>query len=148
MTLKSIDIDSPLTSPVSYSLLGANLILDDFRSGGSVIPSPFRVDAISGRLTLSQSAMRQYSGGNNRFQVKIGVRESVAPYHSDTTQVQVWVVESAQETILTVESPPKSLIKEGLIDVLTNITGNYVLITKISPHVGEDLVVNKEWYAD
>ncbi|XP_021944400.1 cadherin-87A [Folsomia candida] len=145
MTLKSIDIDSPLTSPVSYSLLGANLILDDFRSGGSVIPSPFRVDAISGRLTLSQSAMRQYSGGNNRFQVKIGVRESVAPYHSDTTQVQVWVVESAQETILTVESPPKSLIKEGLIDVLTNITGNYVLITKISPHVGEDLVVNKEW---
>lgn len=145
MTLESIDVDSELTSPVQYSLLGANLLLEDFKSGGSVVPSPFKVDPHSGRLTLSQSAMRQYAGGNNRFQVKVGVRETVPPYNSDTTHVQVWVVESSQETVLTVKSPPKSLIKEGLIDTLTNITGSYVLITKIVPHVLDDLSVNKEW---
>jgi hypothetical protein len=73
MTLSAVDIDLSQTSPIQYSLLGANLILDDFRSGGSVIPSPFRVDPSSGRLTLSQSAMRQYAGGNNRFQVKVSM---------------------------------------------------------------------------
>lgn len=147
MTLQSLDLDSPSTSPIQYSLLGAYLVQEDnsFRSGGSVIPSPFRIDSHTGRLTLSQSAMRQYSGGNNRFQVKVSVRETVPPYHSDTTQVQVWVVESAQETVLTVKAAPKTLVKEGLIETLNNITGSHVLITKIVPHVQEDFSVNKEW---
>lgn len=109
------------------------------------MPSPFRVDSLTGRLTLSASAMRQYAGGNNRFQVKVGVRETIPPYHSDTTQVQVWVVESSQETVLTVKSPPKALMKDALVDVLSNITGNSVLVTKIAPHITEDLNVNKDW---
>jgi hypothetical protein len=143
LTLESLDADS--ASPVQYSLIGAHLILDDFKSGGSVVPSPFRVDPVTGRLTLSAAAMRQYAGGNNRFQVKVGVRETVPPYHSDTTQVQVWVVESSQETVLTVKSPPRSLMKNSLINVLSNLTENSVLITKIAPHVTDDLTVNQDW---
>jgi len=146
LTFESVDADS--SSPVQYSLISATLILDDFKSGGSVIPSPFRVDPGTGRLTLSPAAMRQYAGGNNRFQVKIGVRETIPPYHSDHTQVQVWVVESSQETVLTVKSPPKSLVKHSLIDTFSNITGNSVLITKIAPHVDDDASVNQEWSVD
>ncbi|CAL8113890.1 unnamed protein product [Orchesella dallaii] len=143
LTFDSVDFDS--TSPVQYSLLGANLILDDFKSGGSVVPSPFRVDPNSGRLTISATAMRQYAGGNNRFQVKVGVRETIPPYHSDSTLVHVWVVEDTQETVLTLKQPPKEMVTEQLVETLRNITGKMILVTKITPHVTEDSTVNKDW---
>lgn len=122
------------------------MILDEFKSGGSVVPSPFRVDSTSGRLTISATAMRQYAGGNNRFQVKVGVRETIPPYHSDSTIVHVWVVEDTQETVLTLKQPPKEMITSKLVDILKNITGNMVLVTKVTPHVTEDNTVNKEWF--
>lgn len=147
ITLKAHDPDTSSTSPVQYSILSSNLIVDDgsFRSGGSVIPSPFVIDGNTGRLSLSQSGMRQYAGGNNRFQVKIKVHETVPQFQSDTAFVSVFIVESIQESILTVKSPPTSLVKEGLIKVLSNITSSHVLITKIVPHVRDDGSVNKEW---
>jgi len=146
LTFDSVDADS--SSPVQYSLIGSNLILDDFKSGGSVVPSPFTIDQETGRLTISTTTMRQYAGGNNRFVVKVGVRETIPPYHTDTTSVLVWVVESSQEVVLTIRSPPEKIIeiKPSLVELFENITGDTVLVNKITPHVTESGSVNKKWY--
>ncbi|CAG7728421.1 unnamed protein product [Allacma fusca] len=145
LTMTTKDIDSSSDNTVQYNLLASNLILEDFKSGGSVIPSPFRIDEHTGRLTISPAAMRQYSGGSHRFLIKVGAKETIAPYYEDTAQVHVWVVEDWQEVILTVKSPPEEMLKEQLIEVLSNITDSLVLINKIAPHVNEDLTVNPNW---
>ena len=66
LTFESTDVDPSSQPFLQYSLLGAHLILDEFKSGGAVLPSPFRVDPNTGRLTISPTAMRRYAGGNNR----------------------------------------------------------------------------------
>ena len=66
LTFESTDVDPSSQSNIQYSLLSSSLLLDDFQEGGSVIPSPFRVDPNTGRLTISPSAMRQYGGGNSK----------------------------------------------------------------------------------
>ena len=146
VTVTTEDLDSFASgNSVQYNLLGSNLILDEFKSGGSVVPSPFRVDESSGRLTISSVTMRQYSGGNNRFVVKVGAREALAPFYEDTTLVHIWVVENSQQVVLTVKSPPEEMLKTQLIENLSNITNSVVLISKIAPHVSEDGSVNPLW---
>ena len=80
-----------------------------------------------------------------RFMVKLGLKETIPPFHQDTTQVKVWVVESNQEAILTIKTPPNEVPRDMLVDLLGNITGRLVLINKITPHVGEGAKVKKEW---
>jgi hypothetical protein len=125
--------------------LGSHLILDDINSGGAVLPSPFKVDANTGRLTLSRTAMKRYAGGGNKFLVKVGVKETIPPYYKDTTQVRVWVVEDTQEAIVTIKTPPTEMLRDELIELLGNITGRLILINKVTPHVNEDRTINKQW---
>ena len=74
------------------------------------------------------------------------MKETIPPFYQDTTQVKVWVVENSQEAILTIKTPPTEMLREELVELLGNITGRLVLVNKVTPHVAEDLSVNKEWY--
>lgn len=145
LTFASTDVDPSSQPFIEYTLLGSHLILEDSNSGGAVLPSPFRVDANTGRLTLSPTALKRYAGGGNRFLVKVGVKETIPPYYEDTTQVRVWVVEDKQEAIVTIKTPPSEMLRDELIDLLGNITGRQILISKVTPHLNEDRTVNKRW---
>jgi len=145
LTFSSTDVDPSSQPFIQYSLLASQLVLDDVNAGGAVLPSPFRVDENTGRLTLSRTAMRRYAGGGNKFLVKVGVKETIPPFYADTTQVRVWVVEDNQEAILTIKTPPTEMLREELTDLLGNITGRLILINKVTPHVREDRTVNKLW---
>uniref|UniRef100_T1L1Z0 Cadherin domain-containing protein n=1 Tax=Tetranychus urticae TaxID=32264 RepID=T1L1Z0_TETUR len=154
VSIKAFDPDQGVNSSLVYTISSIDLYRKGYDSPDTPvrpIPSPFTIDAESGKIVTAH-LMAQYSVGS-RFILHLEAREKASPHRTATSKVYLWVYDESKLIKVTIRMKPEAINarKDEIEELLCNATDSRTIINDIRYHysskIGRPVKIWSDVYA-